>query len=247
MITERTSNARSTSGTAEQLASDREPMTSASTRRTPSAASEGTIVREPASGSPRAPASRITVVPGVRMSEHEPRLTAIESTITSLPSKDVRAEQMVPESKPATITAATAPANQRHRRLGLIHATTIATSIAAAHVMPGRPVAEVEFGCSAATDAIHASDRTHSTETDPAHIAAVPRTPCVAIAIAPPMVASAAAGIVTTLSGAASHEIDPAWCRAIGVLTLQATSDAHTDPIMAETAISGSSGTRPRA
>lgn len=146
MITERTSNARSTSGTAEQLASDRDPMTSASTRRTPSAASDGTIVREPASGSPRAPASRMMVVSAVRTSEHEPRLTASESTITSSPSKDVCAEQMVPESKPATITADTAPANQRQRRLGWIHATTTATSIAAAHAMPGRPVAEVEPG-----------------------------------------------------------------------------------------------------
>lgn len=185
------------------------------------------------------------MVPAVRMSEHEPRLTASESTITSLPSSDVRAEQIVPESRPTTITAATTPETTRHSLLGWTHATMTATSIAAAQARPGRPVAEVEPGCSAAKEAIHASDRTHSTDTEPAQRATVPRTPCDAIAIAPPMVASAAAGIVTTLNGAASHEIDPAWCRAIGVLTLQATRDAHTDAIMAESTISRSSGTRP--
>lgn len=236
-------NDRRTSGTAEQLASDRDPTNSASMRRMPSVASAGTMVRDPASGSPVDPASSTTTVRSERMTVQDPRPTASESTTTSPGRMAVAAEHGAPETMDAAIATPIAAHDHRQARRGWIQATTTATRSAAHHHHPTRPVAATAPGASAAACAIHASERTHSTATEPNSRPASPTNGRVAMESAPPIVAIAAAGMVTTLSGAASHEMLPACRSAIGVLTLQATSAATMDERSAEIAISGTSGT----
>ncbi len=243
-ITEPTENERSTSGTAEQLASVLEPISSASTLRMPSDARAGTIVRDPASGFPKEPASSTTTASSDRIAVHDPRPTAIESTTTTPSPIGVREAARWPFTIPDAMAAVMAAAHRRQRSLGCIHATATQTSIAAATHGSARPVAEVDHGTAAAVDAVHPSARTQSTDMPPANEPTAPEIAIVPMATTPPIVAIAAGGMVTMLSGAASHAMDPEWCSAIGVLVLQATSAAHDEAMAADTAISRTSGTR---
>ena len=135
-----TLNARSISGTPDTSANDRDPMTNRSMWRTPSAASAGTIRREPALESPEVPASTKTVMVLVRIKWHAPFPTAIDSTNTSPGPGDCAYGRNTPTQRPTISEIVTNQPRNRDVRWAAIHAATHAIKATTVHHTSGRPV-----------------------------------------------------------------------------------------------------------
>jgi hypothetical protein len=117
---------------------------------------------------------------------------------------------------------------ERNASLCAIHAAQHATTHATAQTNPGRPVHRTPPGADAAVDAVHSRADAHPHAVDPNARPMGGHASTVAIDPTPAMVVSAAAGMVTMLSGAAMKPNEPACHSAIGVLMVHATNDATT-------------------
>ena len=96
------------------------------------------------------------------------------------------------------------------------------------HTNAGRPVHRTPPGAAAAVDAVHSSADAQPHAVAPSARPTGGHASIVTIALTPEIVVSAAAGMVTMLSGAAMKPNEPACQRAIGVLTVHATNEATT-------------------
>lgn len=215
-------NARTTSGTAEKCASRSCVTTSASTWRTPSAASAGTMRRVPAL-SLDPPASTSKVVRSDRTSRHAPSPVSTASTrrapLGGAPACGVAAPCHT--SAVSTTTVASAPSRTARGRP--THSATTAASDATTHHSEGRPVHQMDPGTSQDARATQSSDAAQAHAAAPGSSATAALSWPAAMAATPPTVTSAAAGMVSTLIGAAKALANPPCHRAMGVLTVKAT------------------------
>ena len=208
--------------------------TMASSDRTPSARNAGTIVRDPTSV-PWPPASTSTaVVPQRRIVQCPP---PSDSVVHSIESDGRGGSLPIPATRTAEATTMI-PAAIRRADLRRAHhaAAEIATKDPAA--MGGNPTTGTTAGMAPdACRAVSASTPALAAAIEPNTPAAVGHAPPSTIEPTPAIVVTAATGIVTTLSGAASTEIDPPCATAIGVLTIHATSDATVAATIQPTAM----------
>ena len=123
-------------------------------RRTPSAASAGTIRREPALESPEVPASTKTVMVLVRIKWHAPPPTAIDSTNTSPRPGDCANGRNGPSHKPTIKDIVTNQPKILDVWGVAIHADTHAIKATIVHHTSGRPVHQVPPGAEAAMVAV---------------------------------------------------------------------------------------------
>lgn len=224
-----TSVEASTSGTAATLPSAAEVSTTASSRRTWSARRNGTTTRDPTSTC-EPPASTSTAVSPARTSVQWPVPTASDSTCRCASGGGPGARAA---STDANATATTLDhASARTARRAASHAAHVAAIVAIATAGWRRDTSG--DGTAVATaEATLARNRAHTAATAPHQSPAVGQTPWIPAAATPPTVASAAAGMVITLSGAASGDNEPPCAMAMGVLTVHATIDAHAEAAMA--------------
>ncbi len=217
---------RSTSGTPEHRVIVRSVRTSASRRRTPSAASDGTAVRAPTVASVGRPTSTSTETLAVRTRWQLPVPTS--KVITSMESLGTVAAngRAGPHHRAAPSARVTTMATVRVRRsTAAIHAAPEARA-AIVHHGDGRPVHQTAPGRSSDATAIASSVAAHAAATCPSARPSGGTASTVTAAATPAIVVSAAAGIVATLSGAAHPLAVPACAMAIGVLTTHAVTDA---------------------
>lgn len=196
--------ARTTSGMAEQCSRLSQLSTTASRWRTPSAASAGTMRRDPALSSLDVPASKSTHVPPARTSTQEPLPTSSMSA-RSVPGGGWPASGRAGPIHRSAASSTSAPhAPRRNAALGATHATGTATMAAATHHVAGRPVHHADPGRSQATCAVQSRNPAQPQATAPGTAAAAGGSAApAAMAATPAMVTSAAAGMVSTLMGAA--------------------------------------------
>lgn len=203
-ITRSAPKARTTSGMAEQCSRLSQLSTTASRWRTPSAANAGTMRREPALSSLEVPASNTTQVRPARTSTQEPLPTSSISA-RSVPGAGAPAwGRAGPSHSSAARSTSTPHAPRRTVVLGAIQATGTAITAATTHHAAGRPVHHADAGRSQATCAVQSRNpaQPHATAPGTAATAAGSTAPR-AMAATPAMVTSAAAGMVSTLMGAA--------------------------------------------
>ena len=116
----------------------------------------------------------------------------------------------------------------RMRALVARQPSTVVPSAAMVHQDAGRPVHQMAPGRSSDPTAISSSARAHAAAVAPQAAPAASDSGAVTAAQTPAIVVNAASGMVSTLSGAAHPLAVPACARAIGVLTVQATTEEST-------------------
>ena len=216
---------RTISGTPEMPVSDADDSTTMPTSPTPSASSAGTITRDPTSVDDD-PASTTTTVDPCRRITHRPSPSASRVT-------DNRSAGMSSPAQPCNHAAARIAASAhdqpiaRARPVGAAHAPATAAMQATA-IHPAIGDARANAGnARAAVDAVAASAAAPPAATVPMALPIASLACAATIAATPATVATAATGIVSTLSGAATGEIDPPCAMAMGVPTDHATVAAH--------------------
>lgn len=240
----RTGIDRSTSGTPEHLVRVRSVSTSASSPRTPRAASDGTAVRAPTAASVGRPTSTMIEACEVRTTWQLPVPTS--NVITSIDSRGTACAngRAGPNHRAANSIADVAAAATRARRSTapiMIAPDAMAPIV---HQGDGRPVHQMAPGKSRDATAIASSMAALAAAACPKAMPSGGSASMVMAAATPAIVVIAAAGIVATLSGAAHPLAVPACAMAIGVLTTHAVTDAAAAVASAPIAIRIHSGGR---
>jgi len=220
-----TVNARSTSGSADTRARVRSVRTTASIVRTPSAASAGTMRRDPALPSDMLPASTSTVLDPHATTWHAPSPSSSVVTTSDPPRRSRACGRAMPNQRSMARIARIAQHPCRTRAVVARQASTVVPSAATVHQDAGRPVHQMAPGRSSDPTAISSSARAHAAAVAPQAAPDASDRGAVTVAQTPAIVVNAASGMVSTLSGAAHPLAVPACARAIGVLMVHATTE----------------------
>lgn len=227
-MTRPTVKARMTSGSADTRARVRSVRISASIVRMPRAASAGTMRRDPAFPSDMLPASTSTVLDPQATTWHAPSPSSSVVTTSEPPRRSSACGRAAPNQRSTARTPRIAQQPRRARPVVARHASTVVPSAATVHQRAGLPVHQMAPGRSSDPTATSSSARAHAAAVAPQAACAASDRGAVAAAQTPAMVVNAASGIVSTLSAAAHPLAVPACARAIGVLTVQATTEETT-------------------
>lgn len=158
-----------------------------------------------------------------RTSRHAPSPVSTASTRKVPPGGAPACGVATPCHTSAARTTAVASAPRRTARGRATHSATTAASEATTHHNEGRPVHQMDPGTSQDARATQSSDAAQAHAAAPGRSDATALNWPTAMAATPPTVTSAAAGMVSTLIGAAKALAKPPCHRAMGVLTVKAT------------------------
>jgi len=230
----RGANASITSGMAEMHASRVLETTTASSLRTPSSASAGTMRRVPADGSMAFPGSTVTIASAERTTVHVDCPSARRMTSTEPSSGAMRCGTVHPHHDAHASVTKHHRAMRRWFAWSACHDAAAHASVAQHHHPGAVPCHHAAPGRSVARSAVHCSSVAEVDAAQPnGPAASTPAMQPTAMAQHPAMVTMAATGIVTMLSATAHPLAEPMCSNATGVLTDHATVDATMAPVIA--------------